>query len=271
MSQYDFGTIDPTTKSGAALASDLMNWRNALHTLHGGANRPAYVQPGMLWLQIISSTQWNLMLYAGASGGDIKIGEFNPTSGLWTLTVGGGTFTQIPSGPSADPVSANQFARKAYVDAKINNFLPSGTTMVFVQATAPTGWTKDTSKNDCALRVVNGTTGGTTGGTMAFSAAFTSRSLSGSVGNTTLTLSQIPAHNHGNSANTNFLKTQTVYTTNYPGNFTSDYPDHRTVYVSASLQPTDSAGGGGAHNHPLTLNNLDLSVKYVNVIIAVKD
>jgi len=34
MAQYDFGTIDPNTKSGTALASDLNSWRNAVHSTH---------------------------------------------------------------------------------------------------------------------------------------------------------------------------------------------------------------------------------------------
>ena len=41
--------------------------------------------------------------------------------------------------------------------------LASGTKSVFVQAAAPTGWTKDTGNNDAALRVVSGTGGGTGG------------------------------------------------------------------------------------------------------------
>jgi hypothetical protein len=36
----------------------------------------------------------------------------------------------------------------------------AGTKLVFPQATAPTGWTKDTTNNDMALRVVTGTGGG---------------------------------------------------------------------------------------------------------------
>ena len=55
MSQYDFGTIDPNTKSGTALASDLNSWRNALHTTHGGSTAPSYITAGMLWLDTTSA------------------------------------------------------------------------------------------------------------------------------------------------------------------------------------------------------------------------
>lgn len=45
-------------------------------------------------------------------------------------------FTAVPSGPASDPVSANQFARKAYVDA----LLPPGVTVPYAGASAPSGW-----------------------------------------------------------------------------------------------------------------------------------
>ena len=52
---------------------------------------------------------------------------------------------------------------------------PSGTKMIFNQTSAPTGWTKVTSSNDVALRVVSGTVG--TGGTVAFETAFASQTI----------------------------------------------------------------------------------------------
>jgi len=51
--------------------------------------------------------------------------------------------------------------------------IPSGTVMLFWQANAPTGWTKITSQNDKAFRVVSGSGGGT-GGDVAFETAFAS-------------------------------------------------------------------------------------------------
>lgn len=96
----------------------------------------------------------------------------------------------------------------------------TGTALLFYQAAAPTGWTKSITNNDKALRVVSGTTGGSAGGTSAFSTVFANQTPSGSVstsitgvagsvtvsggsvGATTLTASQIPAHTHGWSAST---------------------------------------------------------------------
>lgn len=50
---------------------------------------------------------------------------------------------------------------------------PAGTVMIFAQASAPTGWTKITTQNDKALRVVSGSTGGTAGGTLGLSGGVT--------------------------------------------------------------------------------------------------
>jgi hypothetical protein len=72
MSQYDFGTIDPNTKSGTTLASDLNSFRTALHTSHSGSTAPSYITTGMLW---VDSTSANLKIkmYDGAQSIDVAI------------------------------------------------------------------------------------------------------------------------------------------------------------------------------------------------------
>lgn len=64
-------------------------------------------------------------------------------------------------------------------DNDADNYLPSGTKMVFCQASAPIGWTQQVI-NAKALRVVSGVSGGSTGGgaqdpsgTMAFNHSHT--------------------------------------------------------------------------------------------------
>jgi microcystin-dependent protein len=87
--------------------------------------------------------------------------------------------------------------------------VPPGSVVLFYQADAPTGWTKVTTQNNKALRVVSGTGGGT-GGTTNFTSVFTSRtpsgsvsggsvsvSISGNTGSTALSVAQLPPHNHG--------------------------------------------------------------------------
>ena len=91
--------------------------------------------------------------------------------------------------------------------------VPENTVMVFYQSAAPTGWTQDNSQSDKFLRVVdnNVNTGGSAAGSLPVSGTFTSTgaagpiaaTLSGSVGDTTLTEAQIPAHTHNTGSNPN--------------------------------------------------------------------
>jgi len=84
MSQYDFGTINASTKSGTALASDLNSWRSALHSLHSGSSRPSYAVSGMMWIDT-TSTPWVLKLYDGS--GDITLGTVNASTNVveWVI------------------------------------------------------------------------------------------------------------------------------------------------------------------------------------------
>jgi len=77
-----------------------------------------------------------------------------------------------------------------------------GSTSVFYQPSAPTGWQAITTQNNKTLRVVSTTTGGTASGTSDFTTIFSPVSssgninFSGTVGGTTLTGNQISSHNH---------------------------------------------------------------------------
>src|SRR5262245_4467957 len=51
----------------------------------------------------------------------------------------------------------------------------AGTVMLFVQTSAPTGWTKGSTHNDKALRLVTGAAGA--GGSTAFTTVFASRTI----------------------------------------------------------------------------------------------
>lgn len=79
MSQSDFGVIDPNTKSGTQLAVDLNGFRDAVNSGHSGATRPAYLPAGGHWVRVVSSTQWDLVLYDGAV--DYTLRSVNPTTG----------------------------------------------------------------------------------------------------------------------------------------------------------------------------------------------
>ena len=134
--------------------------------------------------------------------------------------------------------------------------VPSGSAMVFFQTAAPTGWTKSTTHNDKALRVVSGDGGGT-GGSVAFETAFASKSVTGTVEDHTLSASQIPSHTH-------HVRGPSVNSATSPAN-----------YAAGNTTGTATGGMtgsfGGAHNHSFTGTAINLDVQYINVIVCTKD
>lgn len=176
---------------------------------------------------------------------------------------------------------------------------PSGTKVVFGQASAPTGWTQDITNNDKALRVVSGVGGGT-GGTHALSSppstAHThstpahSHAHNLSAGAHTLSTSEMPSHDHSYTLNG-------IY--NNSGNWASNKM-HRTGgyniptlynagggWANCCTSHTSSVvaqGGGASHSHSLAGSISDSSAsntgssgptafapQYVDVIICSKD
>jgi len=125
--------------------------------------------------------------------------------------------------------------------------VPSGTKQLFVQTAAPTGWTKDTTHDNKALRIVSGTAG--SGGSDAFTTTFGS-------GKTTephtLTISQMPSHNHSISYATQYNSSNSIGST-------QNSPSLSTT--------TSSKGSSQSHSH--NLSGFDL--QYVDVIVATKD
>ena len=79
MSQFDYGTIDPNSKSGPQLALDLNQFRDALNSGHRGASRPPYARSGMSWVQEVSGERWDLMMFDGAT--DHLLRSINPQTG----------------------------------------------------------------------------------------------------------------------------------------------------------------------------------------------
>ncbi len=140
---------------------------------------------------------------------------------------------------------------------------PSGTVMMFVQTTAPTGWTKSTTHNNKALRVVSGTA--SSGGSVAFTTAFASQTPAGTIGSTTLAQSQIPSHVHNQWRIASLSGGGYGYQSWCNGPFT--WPNG----AATGLSPTQGTGGGGSHNHTFTGTAINLAVQYVDVIIATKN
>jgi len=168
---------------------------------------------------------------------------------------------------------------------KLNESFPSGTKMMFVQTAAPTGWTKDTTHDNKALRVVSGTA--STGGSVAFTTAFASQGVNGSIGSTTAT--NIAATQGGTVGNTTLATSQIPSHTHTYNEIVFDRARGTTTSGGggSAAANTGATGGGGAHNHgfsgsshnhtqnahnhSFTGTAIDMAVSYVDVIIATKD
>ena len=122
----------------------------------------------------------------------------------------------------------------------------SGSKVTFMQTVSPVGWTKDTTHNDKALRVVSGTA--SNGGADSFTSVFGSGKTTASH---TLSTPQIPSHRH-------------IY--NSP-DINNNAPSWPSVIPGGYFNtPTGGRGGSQAHSHSLSLD-----IQYVDVIIATKD
>ena len=182
----------------------------------------------------------------------------NATTGAFTLSILGsiGAAVTVAQGLTTlvilDTVNG---ARLAGVE------LASGTVTLFVQAAAPVGWTKLTTINDRALRIVS-TTGGVVGGTTVFSSVFSARTIS---------VAQLPAHNHavtdpGHSHLMGMAQALGGYGLTAGGGYTNSIP---TIQLSGL--GTTVSGTGIAIQNTGTGATVDFSVQYVDAILAQKN
>lgn len=179
----------------------------------------------------------------------------NDTAGAYTVTVTNGIAgTTVPRGRRVPLISD---ATGVFIAA--TEEFTGGTTMLFVQTSAPTGWTKSTSHNDKALRVVSGTA--STGGSTAFTTVFAARTIDrANLPNVTLTAASNGAHTHtwGVSNPLNAI-----------GGGSASAAGGSTTYSTSSdgahTHTTDSINGG------VTQTTIDFAVQYVDVIIASRD
>jgi hypothetical protein len=153
----------------------------------------------------------------------------------------------------------------------------TGTRTFFISSNAPVGWTKDTTNyNEYTLRVVNGAA--TSGGSVNFTTAFTSQTITGtapfsglSSGSTVLGPTTLPSHTHKVGAGPNGPTSSTNYSS-------MSNPIYAAPAASTpSLINSTATGGGLGHSHPFGTvsvdisGQLDLSVKYVDTIVATKN
>jgi hypothetical protein len=144
--------------------------------------------------------------------------------------------------------------------------------MLFVQTSAPTGWTKSTAHDNKALRIVSGTAG--TGGSVAFTTAFASQAVTGSVAATASATATNQATTAGGSisvtvgagtlavgAGTFAVGATTISTAQMPSHTHPDVvssinnaggTSYKAGGNNQGFSVTGATGSGGSHTHGLT-------------------
>ena len=225
-------------------------------------------------IECTGSPTITLLAPSGNAGYQLTIK--NAGSGTVTVDVSGGA--NIDGGASIT-VPASQ-ANKVYVNNAGTAYysvtgngtgdgFASGTTMMFMQNAAPTGWTKktDAAYNNAAIRVSTGTVSDVVNGSVNFDTVFGLTATDGH----TLTEAQLPVvdldHSH-----TVTLRSGTPLSvggaTTYLGTAGTIYrltgtPTSNTVIVNSTSG--HGFGSGDAHTH-----DIDLQVRYRDVITASK-
>ena len=251
------GDTPPLTSSLTSTATDVAlsaKAGNDLKKLADAAQSAAdAAQAGVDGIPLATTSVAGLMKVGtnlSVSGGTVSVPNATPSKR-------GVVFSSTTAAANAVPQAGEDGTLDESWVPKAEAF-PAGTQMLFVQAAAPTGWTKQTTVNDATIRIVSGTTGGNTGGSVAFSTAFVAGkaiTLSGNVGATTLSAAQIPSHSHGFSA---MISAK------------GRYAESGNVFNDGNSN-TSSVGGNGSHTHSLSgTATVDLSVKYVDTILCKK-
>lgn len=142
---------------------------------------------------------------------------------------------------------------------------PSGTEIFLVQTAAPTGWTKGTTHDNKALRLVSGTV--STGGSTSFTSVLGSR---------TIATANLPSHTHtiAESLGEAIAFTRSSWTTARNRNTSSmtsggnsRYKDinNSTAATSGTITHSGTSGSSGSGSA------MDFAVQYVDIILVVKD
>jgi len=226
-------------------------------------------------LPIVAGTTGTLSVARGGTGTTTSTG-----SGSVVLSASP-TFTGLPLAPTqAASDEGIAIATTAFCWGTLG--APSGTKLVFNQTSAPLGWTKDTTHNNKALRIVSGTV--SSGGSTAFTSVFTSR---------TITESNLPSHTHDYSAVTSSDGAHQHFSL-YLGNgdatapSTTNYPAYRvnlgtdqdyTIGGIGSAADVGLTSSAGTHSHVLSggVGNtgggvaMDFAVQYVDVTICTRN
>jgi hypothetical protein len=181
--------------------------------------------------------------YAVKDGSSSEIGEGVYTASGTTLT------RSVIKSTNSDTAISLSGSAEVFITPSHRHFMDSGTLMLFQQTSAPTGWTKQTTHNDKALRVVSGTA--SSGGSSAFSTVFGKTATDA----TTLTTATMPSHAHASDHG--------IMNTDGLGGVGQTQSGTGFNYNNSNIQAN---GSSGSHTH-----GMDIRVQYVDLIIAQKD
>jgi hypothetical protein len=163
------------------------------------------------------------------------------------------------------------FVYFSYDDAWIvagnpNEGFETGTKILFRQTAAPTGWTKDTTYTDSALRVTSGTISQQATAGKEFSTLFAAR---------TIATANLPSHSHTFSGTTSTDGAHTHTYTQPPSEFGVATGGTSAPRGSNSTQNTSSSGSH-SHTYSGTTSSvgsgtaMDFAVNFVDCIIATR-
>lgn len=178
---------------------------------------------------------------------------------------------------NARPIVAGGTGAASAADARTNLGVvaagtldaPAGTALLFQQTAAPTGWTKQTTHNNKALRLVSGTA--SSGGSTAFTTVFASRTISQA------NLPAVAPTFTGSSGTVNVTSGATDVLRNPAGIQTTNSGTGFGIGSGPSGQGGYQLSSSGSFTPSGTISNLgsgtamDFAVQYVDIIIATKD
>jgi len=210
-----------------------------------------------------TESQMVIVSLSGAQSADIQlttscIGFFfveNLTTNSFNITVVNdqiATGVVVPKGRSTVISDATNGCRIAGTDS-----FPPGTRMAFNQSAAPTGWTKDGTIDDAAIRLSS--VGGSTGGSSGFTTVFQARTISkANLPNYGLTVTD-PGHSHTATL-------PVADTDSGGGRFADGSGGGNATIITTTTKTTGitvNSGGSGTA--------LDFSVKYYDFCVAAKN
>ncbi len=238
-----------------------------------------------------SESQSAILRLSGTLTGNVQIttsclGFFfveNLTTGSYTVTITNGSGSSFVAPQSARSTVISDSTNG--IRAADTSLIPSGSVMIFVQTTAPAGWTKSVAHNNKALRVVSGSA--SSGGTTDFTSVFTSR---------TIAEANLPSHTHGPGTLTTGAGTAHHHAMFSASGAPANALTNSTQYAAYNWQPGSAAGysmrdgtdaatlgrtaSESSHTHTMASGvtastgsgtAMDVAVAYVDCILATKD